>query len=79
MGMLTSCEMAGWGIVTQEFCERKWRVASIDCAEWSNATIRKDILSFKPEEDLQFVPDFIWASPPCETYSNLAGTYEERS
>lgn len=29
-------------------------------------------MTIKPE-DLDFVPDCIWASPPCETYSNLSG------
>jgi site-specific DNA-cytosine methylase len=60
----------GQGIVTQEFCERKWKVASVDSSTHSNATIRRNILKIEP---LPFVPDFIWASLPCQTYSNLAG------
>lgn len=63
---------AGQGIVTQEFCDLKWKVASIDSSPDSNATIRRDIENFKPEE-LPFVPDFIWFSPPCQTYTRLAG------
>ena len=47
------------------------KAVSIDIDENSNATIKKDILQVKPE-DLPFVPDFIWASLPCETYSKLA-------
>jgi len=63
---------SGRGIVTQEFCDRKWKVSSIDNNACSNATLKIDIMSLKPEE-LEFVPDFIWASPPCHTYSNMAG------
>ena len=58
--------------MTQEFCERKWKVASLDSSENSNATIRRDILELNLE-DLPHVPDFIWASLPCQTYSKLAG------
>jgi len=63
----------GKGIVSQEFCERKWQVISIDSDENSNATMKSDIRDINPEE-LGFVPDFIWASPPCHTYSKLAGS-----
>ena len=62
----------GQGIVTQEFWERKWKAASIDSSEGSNATIRRDIETLKPEE-LIFVPDFMWFSPQCQTHLRLAG------
>jgi len=38
----------------------------------ANATIEIDITKLNLE-DLPFVPDCIWASLPCETYSRLAG------
>jgi len=62
----------GSAVVTQEFTQLKWKTDSIDVLEESNATIKKDILKLK-YTDLRFVPDFIWASLPCETYSNAAG------
>lgn len=62
----------GRGIVTQEFCKLGWEAASVDLDKNSNATIQKDIMKLKPT-DLGFVPDFIWVSPPCHTYSKLAG------
>jgi len=64
----------GQGIVAQEFSERKWKTASIDILQESNATIKVNILDLK-ESELPFVPDFIWASPPCKTYSCLAGSF----
>lgn len=58
--------------MSQEFRQRLWKVVSLDIDENSNATLCKDILEVEPC-DLPFVPDFIWASPPCHTYSFLAG------
>lgn len=62
----------GEGIVTQEFCERKFNVKSIDIEPDSYAMMVLDIRKIK-YEDIGFVPDFIWASPPCTTFTNLAG------
>ena len=62
----------GRGVVSQEFRQRLWKVISVDIDEDSNATIKSDILTIGPS-DLEFVPDFIWASLPCHTYSNMAG------
>jgi hypothetical protein len=60
-------------VVSQEFCSRGWDVESVDNAANSYATIRKSILDIDDANDFRNVPDFIWASPPCETYSRAAG------
>jgi hypothetical protein len=62
----------GEGIVTQELCELKFNVKSIDNNPDSYATNVLDIRTAK-YKDIGDVPDFIWASPPCTTFSNLAG------
>ena len=63
---------SGCGAVTQEFAERKWRVRSIDNDERSCSTDKVDIMKLE-YLDIGMVPDVIWASPPCFTYSLLAG------
>lgn len=63
----------GCGAVSQEFAERKWKVRSIDNAPTSRASDRVDISSFQLDDIGGMVPDFIWASPPCFTYSLMAG------
>ena len=68
---LSEYRFPGKAVVTEEFYQRKWRVVSIDNAASSNATIKADILEIEPA-NLPFVPDFIWASPPCQTYSRMA-------
>ena len=66
--------LTGNAIVTQEFAKLEdWRVCAVDNDPNSNSTLTKDILKLDPSADLPFVPDFIWASPPCQTYSKLAG------
>jgi len=55
--------------VSNAFYHQEWDTASHDIDPNSSATIKGDILSLDPET-LPFVPDFIWASPPCETYSS---------
>lgn len=47
---------------------------SLDKEPTSNATLLADILKMEPWE-LLFVPDFIWASLPCHTYSRAAGAH----
>lgn len=59
-------------MVSEAFREHRWKVASIDIDPDSNASIKRDILNVEPYE-LPFVPDFIWSSLPCETYSKLNG------
>lgn len=72
-------------IVSQEFSEKKWLVRSVDISLDSNATDKGDIMNIAvPPGDNQSdtgihnllnycVPDFIWASLPCFTYSYLSG------
>lgn len=59
-------------LVTQKFVERNFNVVSTDIDEESYGLIIRDIQKIT-YEDIGFVPDFIWASPPCTTCSNLAG------
>jgi site-specific DNA-cytosine methylase len=58
--------------VTHHFWKLGFKVQSIDNDPFSNSTMKADILSVEPT-DLKVVPDVIWASPPCQTYSNMAG------
>lgn len=52
---------------------RKWNVESVDVdGDSSTASIVKDIGKLR-FEDLEMVPDFIWASPTCTTMSRAAG------
>lgn len=64
---------SGCGIVSQQFAQRLWQVRSVDNCPHSNATDKVDVMSFELK-DIGFVPDFIWCSPPCFTYSFMAGT-----
>jgi hypothetical protein len=66
---------SGCGIVTQKFADRDWRVKSIDNAVHSSAIHLVDIMNLNYDEHLGMLPDCIWASPPCFTYSNLTGKY----
>lgn len=58
--------------MSERFRELGWKVASVDIREDSNATIIKDILNLE-FNTLPFIPDFIWASPPCTTFSRMNG------
>ena len=69
---------SGEGIVTQEFCDLKFNVKSIDANPESYASMVLDIFRIK-YEDIGFVPDFVWASPPCTTYTNLTGGYHRNA
>lgn len=60
-------------MVSESFRQRQWKAISLDILKSSNATIKMDICDFKHETELIHPPDFIWASPPCTTFSNAAG------
>ncbi len=46
-------------------------VFSVDIKDFDGINLAKDI-EFLTPEDIPFVPDVIWASPPCTTYSIAA-------
>lgn len=51
--------------------EMGWDVFSVDKEPFENIDLAKDILQLAPT-DVPFVPDVIWASPVCTTYSIAA-------
>ena len=56
-------------------------VVSIDFDPIYTPDIETDILEWdykKYSKDNNFIPDYIWASPPCNTYSILAYPLKER-
>lgn len=48
-----------------------FEVFSVDINEFENIDLVIDILNMKPS-DVPFVPDVVWASPPCTTFSVAA-------
>ena len=58
------------------------RIISIDFDPIYTPTIETYILDWdykKFYRDTKFIPDFIWASPPCNTFSPLAYPLKERN
>lgn len=47
------------------------QVFSVDVKDFEKIDLVKDI-EFLTKKDIPFIPDFIWASPPCTTYSIAA-------
>jgi len=64
----------GCGVMTQAFCEKKWQVRSLDNNPKSAATDIVSIMNLK-WENIGVVPDYMHASPPCHTFSNLSHGY----
>ena len=60
---------SGTGSVGREAQKRGFLVHSIDIA--GDPTERADLLTWDPTT-LPFVPDFLWASPPCVSWSRAA-------
>jgi len=48
-----------------------YNVFSIDWEKYENINLSKDI-EYLTQEDVPFIPDMIWASPDCTTYSIAA-------
>jgi hypothetical protein len=58
-----------------------FNVVSLDFDPIYTPDIETDILKWdykKWAEDNKFIPDYIWSSPPCNTYSTLAYRLKER-
>jgi len=51
--------------------ELGYEVFSVDVKDFKGIDLVKDI-EFLTKEDIPFIPDVIWASPPCTTYSIAA-------
>lgn len=45
-----------------------FKVLSSDINDFENISYVKNILEFNPN-DIDFIPDVIWASPPCTAFS----------
>ncbi len=71
----------GTGSVGKVAKKLGFEIVSMDIDPFAKADIQDDILKWNYEkfyESTGFVPDFIWASPPCNTFSPLAFPLKER-
>ena len=62
---------SGTGSSTQAFADKGHKVISFELDPYFTATENIDILQLTPEYLLETYgrPDFVWASPPCTTFS----------
>ena len=71
---------AGTGHISQAFRERGHEAFTIDWNAKVNPTLQADIAKLTPKDIIDLcggVPDVIWASPDCTTYS-IAAMYRHR-
>ncbi len=72
----------GTGSVGKVAKKLGYNVVSLDYDEKFKPDIQTDILKWnykKFVKDTGFIPDFIWMSPPCNTFSILAYPFHERN
>ena len=71
----------GTGSVGKVAKELNWDVLSLDFDKKFNPDINSDILKWDYKtysKDNNYIPDYIWASPPCNTFSKLAFIHKHR-
>ena len=68
----------GTGSVGKVAKKLGYKVTSLDFEEKYNPDILTDILEWD-YKSLDFIPDFIWASPPCNTFSSSVYPLKERN
>jgi hypothetical protein len=71
----------GTGSVGKKAVKMGFDVVSLDLDPIFTPDIETDILRWnykKFHKETGYVPDYIWASPPCNTYSTLAYVLKER-
>ncbi len=72
MGILNSIELfAGSESFSKEAKKRGHNAFTVDIKQFGNIDLIKDI-EFLTIKDIPFIPDIIWASPDCKTYSIAA-------
>ena len=72
----------GTGSVGKVAKKLNMNVVSLDFLEKYKPDILTDILNWDYKnwaKENKYIPDFIWASPPCNTYSPLAYVFKERN
>jgi hypothetical protein len=72
----------GTGSVGKVATKMNMNSISLDFIEKYEPDILVDILEWdykKWQKKNKYIPDFIWASPPCNTYGQLAYTFKERN
>jgi hypothetical protein len=73
----------GTGSVGKAAKRKGMEVKSLDFLEKYKPDILADMLTWDykkwSQENSNYIPDFIWASPPCNTFSTLAYPLKERN